>query len=255
MHALTAHPFTICSVPQNNGKNQLVFYVKQHGGLTGRLMSMAKKYPDVTIPVLMDGPYGGISAGRLEEFDKSLVIGGGAGAGLTLSMIEDYVRFSNDQKELNVVVATRDPGMRAWYLQALEDMAIRQSVQKPISGLSIFIHETHSSFSSENKQLEVEVNGDETKSQNVLSDEYNLSGSAAEISEVFGIQFFTGRPELPTIIHQVASQEGASVGVIVCGPSSMTHDVSTAASDVQGQILARKPGRARELWLHRENFS
>ncbi|KAJ5256538.1 hypothetical protein N7478_012642 [Penicillium angulare] len=267
IHALTAHPFTICSVPQENGQNTLVFYIKQHGGVTGRLMSIAKKNPDTSISVLMDGPYGGIAAGRMEEFDRSVVVGGGAGAGLTLSMIEDFVRFSSaksssssedrQEKEMNVIVATRDPGMRMWYLQALEDLAERQKVQKPVLGLSIHIHETHSSISGsvsapEKNELEVSLDGDEAKKNSVVSDECRLSGTTAEI---FGIQVFTGRPDLLSTILQIAGQEGTSVGVIVCGPASMTHDVSTAASDIQAQILARKPGSARELWLHRENFS
>ncbi|KAJ5632789.1 hypothetical protein N7490_009128 [Penicillium lividum] len=251
MHSLTAHPFTICSIPQNDSKSQLVFYIKQHGGITGRLMSIAKKNPDVQIPVLIDGPYGGIPAGRLQEFDKSLVVGGGAGAGLTLSMIEDFVRFSSaQQKEMKVIVATRDPGMRAWYTQALEDLAVRQSQQKPVAGLSIHIHETfltRSNTESDGKEVQVD--------ESVKTREVNSNECSPLASEIFGIQFFTGRPDLPNATRQMASQEGTSVGVIVCGPSSMTHDVGAASSEVQSHILAKKPGNARELWLHRENFS
>lgn len=253
MHSLTSHPFTICSVPQKNGKNQLVFYIKQHGGVTGRLMNMAKKNPEMQVPVLLDGPYGGIPAGRLQEFDKSLVIGGGAGAGLTLSMIEDFVRFSSSDKEMKVIVATRDPGMRAWYLQALEDLATRQSQQKPVAGLSVHIHETFSTqltqptTDSDGKEAHV---GESGEMQKVHSNECNPL-----TSEMFGVQLFTGRPDLPNATRQLASQEGTSVGVIVCGPSSMTHDVGTASSEVQSHILAKRSGSARELWLHRENFS
>lgn len=252
-HALTAHPFTICSVPQPGRKNTLVFYVKARGGLTGRLMAMARKNPDVQIPVLMDGPYGGIPAGKLDDFDRSLIIGGGVGAGLTLSMVEDFIRFSNPQEEkrqLNVVVATRDPGMRAWYTRALEDIAERQGRDSLIPGISIHIHETFAGRAGlENGSKEVEVEG-ETKTQSVESQECKQL-----TTEIFGIQFFTGRPDLPALTRQAASQDGVSVGVVVCGPSSMTHDVKYAASEVQSHILARKAGTVRELWLHTENFS
>ncbi|KAJ6032242.1 hypothetical protein N7540_002974 [Penicillium herquei] len=258
MHALTAHPFTICSVPQKDSKNlnQLVFYIKPHGGLTGRLMALARKNPDSQIPVLIDGPYGGISVGRMEKFDKRIVIGGGAGAGLTLSMIEDFVRassFTEDEKELKIIVATRDPGMRAWYLQALEDLATRQSLEKPVPGLSIQIHETCATpVGSEPKNKELEEAG--VKVQDVHSNECSTSSESLP-AELFGVQCFTGRPDLPSAIYQMASQEDKSVGVVVCGPSSMTHDVSTASAEVQSRILAKKPGNVRELWLHRENFS
>jgi NAD(P)H-flavin reductase len=252
-HALTAHPFTICSVPQPGRKNTLVFYVKARGGVTGRLMAIARKNPEVQVPVLMDGPYGGIQAGKLEDFDRNLIIGGGAGAGLTLSMVEDFIRFSGSQAEkrqLEVIVATRDPGMRSWYTRALEDIAERQSCDSLIPGLSIRIHETFNENAvSKTESDEPEVEGG-TKMQSVESKECNPL-----TSEIFGIQVFTGRPDLPAAMHQVASQEGISVGVVVCGPSSMTHDVNQAASEVQSQILTRKTKTARELWLHTESFS
>lgn len=253
MHALTAHPFTICSIPQKHGKNQLVFYVKQRGGLTGRLMGLAKKTPGVQVPVLMDGPYGGFSAGRLEEFDKGLIVGGGAGTGIALSMIEDFVRFSpfRQDKEMKVILATRDPGMKTWYIQALEDLAARQNWQKPVPGLNIHIHETCSTTptitpKTDNKEFEVEDGTEKS---------VNSKESNSMVNEIFNIQYFTGRPDLPAAIRGVAENEGCSVGLVVCGPSSMTHDVSAAASDAQSCILSSKPGFARELWLHRENFS
>lgn len=252
VHALTAHPFTICSVPQLGKQNQLVFYVKQRGGLTSRLMSLAKKNPGVQIPVFMDGPYGGIPAGQTSEFDRNLIIGGGAGAGLTLSFIEDFVRFADFQKdkEMKVIVATRDPGLRFWYTRALEDIAGRQSQQKGVPGLSVHIHETHdqhSELDSDHNEANVEEG---VKEQTVRSRECNPL-----TAEIFNIQFFTGRPDLRAITPQTAGQTGVSVGVVVCGPSSMTFDVGEAASLVQSKIVAKKAGIARELWLHTENFS
>lgn len=252
VHALTAHPFTICSVPQLGKRNQLVFYVKRRGGLTSRLMALAQKNPDAQIPVLLDGPYGGVNTpdGGTSGFDTSLIIGGGAGAGLTLSFVEDFIRFAPfQQSAMRVIVATRDPGLRVWYIQALEDIAARHSQQKAISGLSIHIHET---FTGGGAGLESDSNEvlEAGKSQNVQSRECK-----ALTAEIFGLQFFTGRPNLLSITPQTAEREGVSVGVVVCGPSSMTHDVSEAASLVQSKILAKKPGFARELWLHTENFS
>ncbi|KAJ5247797.1 hypothetical protein N7468_002780 [Penicillium chermesinum] len=254
VHALTAHPFTVCSVPQTNGENELVFYVRQRGGLTARLMGLAKKTPGAQVPVLMDGPYGGFSEGRLEEFDKSLVICGGAGAGLALSLIEEFVRCSNFRqgKEMRVILATRDPGMKAWYTHALEDLATRQSWQKSVPGLSIRIHETFSATpalapTTDNKVFEVEEG---TASKSVHSKE-----SESLVYEIFNVQFFSGRPNLPLAVQNISENAGSSIGTVVCGPASMTHDVSSAASEAQSHILSGKPGFAKELWLHRENFS
>ncbi|KAJ5698113.1 hypothetical protein N7462_000118 [Penicillium macrosclerotiorum] len=250
MHSLTAHPFTICSVPQNGHNSQLVFYVKPRGGLTGRLMNLAKKNPDVQVPVLMDGPYGGTPDGRMGQFDKGLIIGGGAGAGLTLSFIEDYIRHtgSSQMQKLRVIVSTRDPGMRAWYVQALEAMAVRQSQEKPISGLSVHIHETCAERGEQESDAErINIEG---KAESIRSKECSTS-----VTGLFNIQCFTGRADLPAAVQETTNEAGVSVGVVVCGPSSMTHDVREAASIAQSKIISKSQGGARELWLHSENFS
>ncbi|CAI7666076.1 unnamed protein product [Penicillium pancosmium] len=251
-HAFTSHPFTICSVSQKGKKNQLQFFVKCRGGMTGRLMSLALKNPDAQVPVLLDGPYGGIPQGRLVDFERNLIIGGGAGAGLTLSMVEEFVQLSHlrPKDEMKVIVATRDAGMRFWYLQALEDIAHRHSKDETIPRLSIHIHETFSEDVGREpgtEDLKLEAGA---KIQRVVSKECSQL-----TTEMFGVHFFSGRPDLPAITHQMADQEGVSVGVVVCGPSSMHHDVCEAASAEQSKIMAKKPGSARELWLHTENFS
>lgn len=249
IHSLTAHPFTICSIPQRDCQSQLVFYVKARGGLTGRLMKLARKNPHVQIPVLIDGPYGGIPATQVAQFERNIAIGGGAGAGLTLALVEDFIRFAPAQteREMKVIVATRDPGMRAWYIQALQDLAARQPQEKPITGLTIHIHETF----TEDVEQEVGTNVKlESKTESIHSKQ-----SSPSMIELFNIQLFTGRPDLPTAIRQMAGQDGVLVGVVVCGPSSMIHDVRGAASAAQREILSGKPGCARELWLHSEKFS
>lgn len=227
-----------------------MFYVKARGGLTGRLMALARKNPDVHIPVLIDGPYGGIPAGQLGQFERNVVIGGGAGAGLTLALIEEFIRFAPAQpeREMKVIVATRDPGMRAWYIQALQDLLVRHPQEKPIAGLSIHVHETFT-------ECEVPHVGAENAKIASKTESVHSRESSPSTIELFNIQLSAGRPDLPTTIQQMSNQEGASVGVIVCGPSSMIQDVREAASLAQRDILSGRSGCARELWLHSERFS
>lgn len=250
IHSVTAHPFTICSMPQRDRQNQLIFYVKERGGLTGRLMALSRKNPDIQIPVLIDGPYGGIPEGQLGQFEKNIIIGGGAGAGLTLALIEEFIRFapSQPEREMSVVVATRDPGMRAWYIQTLRDLLERHPQEKPIAGLSICIHETFAE--GKVQQVGAENVKVASKTENV-----HLKESNPSMIELFNIQLLTGRPDLQTAIQQMSKLEGVSVGVVVCGPSSMIQDVREAASVAQRDILSGKSGCARELWLHSEKFS
>ncbi|EED17376.1 ferric reductase transmembrane component, putative [Talaromyces stipitatus ATCC 10500] len=99
MHVLTAHPFTICSMPHTDPAekaSQLVFYIRPRGGDTKFLMAQAIKHPNTEIPVLMDGPYGGIPSTQLNFSDSALAVGGGAGAGFTLAVIEHILQRHAD---------------------------------------------------------------------------------------------------------------------------------------------------------------
>lgn len=103
-HALTTHPFSICSLPRvgkdNIGVNELVFYVRPHGGITKRLHEFAKASPGETLPVLLDGPYGGMDAAAFESFDRFLVIAGGSGGGTILPILETLARRVPQEKAL-----------------------------------------------------------------------------------------------------------------------------------------------------------
>lgn len=215
-------------------------------------MKMAQKSPGIKIPVLLDGPYGGIPDNYLSQFNKNLIIGGGAGAGFTLSMLENFVHlssFENYNAEMKLVVATRDPGMRAWFTQAVEDIAVRHSRSGVIPGLSIHIHETHGEHGSETAL-------DTVIQQHKLDEKtQETAQERSTVAEMFGIRFFAGRPDLPGLTREFASQNGASVAVVVCGPASMNHDVSEAAAAAQYRILGKEAGFAREVWLHTESFS
>ena len=145
LHSFTAHPFSICSLPaspRENRPSELVFYIRPRGGFTSRLANIAGKQPNISLPVLLDGPYGGVNALTLTKFDMALVIAGGSGAGYTLPLIEDIARrfeeqydtVSDREKEvsvrprktvLQVVVATRDHPTRQWYLEAVDELLSR----------------------------------------------------------------------------------------------------------------------------------
>ena len=68
VHSLTAHPFTISSLPKRDGlasakdAHEMVFYVHPRGGYTGRLAALAKQKPNCNVRLSLDGPYGGFTA-------------------------------------------------------------------------------------------------------------------------------------------------------------------------------------------------
>src|ERR1700761_2927581 len=86
LQAISAHPFTICSSPsiQPNEQSELVFYIRHQRGFTAKLYQYSLENPGASVPVLVDGPYGGINPQKYDDGDHLLVIAGGSGAGWCL---------------------------------------------------------------------------------------------------------------------------------------------------------------------------
>lgn len=244
---------------------EMVFFLQPRGGLTRRLAAAATKQPDVGIKVLMEGPYGGMPERWYEGFDRTLIVAGGSGCGFTLALVEDWIRRkrlldSGFNKQLEVVLATRDPEMRIWYMEELQRIvkAPYLSSLTEIKGLSIRFHETH--LTSDPDVQSPAPNGlssdDEEKNAGKEATEITPRDDASSTTDtLFGIKFFQGRPDVGEAVTRCANQSGATVGVSVCGPSSMLHDVNKAAADAQRRIASGDKTAAAELLLHTESFS
>ncbi|DAA75331.1 TPA_exp: putative Ferric-chelate reductase [Trichophyton benhamiae CBS 112371] len=117
-HCLTAHPFTIASLPQeesSNKTNEMTVYAKPYEGLTKSLQNAARDVSSLNLRVLIEGPYGGVSSGSMARFDSILIITGGSGAAFSFPVVEDVLRTcatadSADQvhgKTLKIIYAAR----------------------------------------------------------------------------------------------------------------------------------------------------
>ena len=95
IHALSSHPFTICSLPSMSQEkpSELTFYIRHQGGLTARLYNYAMTHPGVQVPVFVDGPYGGIDNQKFFGSDRLVVVAGGSGAGWMLPFVEQFLRY------------------------------------------------------------------------------------------------------------------------------------------------------------------
>ena len=181
LSALSSHPFTICSLPSETSmESELVFYVRHRGGFTARLYEHAKKLPGVKVPVLVDGPYGGIDRRKIDSSDRLIVIAGGAGAGWLLPFVETWLRESrapmepyldhpsvekvqHDQhslpdtsrpteslrawtrgpRSLRLILATRESTTRSWFLSTVYVLMSKYRAQEgKDSNIAIEIHLT-----------------------------------------------------------------------------------------------------------------
>lgn len=258
-HAFTAHPFTICSMPDSDkliGEPQSVmtFYIKPQGGLTGRLAAAAvKARGSITVPVLLEGSYGGVHGRPLSEYERSLVIACGSGAGFSLPFVMEQIlaaaRTAQTEgvktapKKMTVVIATRDAETTQWYEAAIAEYLHTQMLELPSGLLDIVVYLTG-------------------EAGNAKADSKRMSGSDDDKIEPvnthtpvkdLNITVLTGRPDLAKMVREVTMESNASVGIAVCGPESVLQAVRGEAAEAELRILKSGFG-AKEVYLYSEVF-
>lgn len=283
--AFSSHPFTICSLPSTRPKekSELVFYIRHQRGLTEKLYNHALKQPGASVPVHVDGPYGGINMQKYTQGDRLLVVAGGSGAGWILPFIELFHRWNStaaneehgkgtetEDKEtqpngghrerslsgplsLRVILATRDTSTRTWFLRTVGELLSKYSTP-------------HSSFDID---VQVYLTGEAERDAHMPKtvDNATILGASASSSENIDVKAegqqatvpgneLCGRPELPLIVHEEgtrAAEAGQSLSVFVCGPPTMQNDVRNAVAEENLNIL--KGSKSGGVYLHSEHFS
>lgn len=292
MKAISAHPFTICSLPSTNAseKNELVFYIRHQRGFTKTLYEFALMNPGVEAGVLVDGPYGGVNMQKYYDGDHSLVVAGGSGAGWVLPFVERFVKdqasntTSVDEEKaldiategkqslavvqrqdgpmsLRVILATRDISSRFWFLRTVSELLAKYPTATSTEDINIQVfltgQATHQVDLSSSKKEDL---GKTTSSSGSISSADKIAipttqDASPEWTNVPGKEF-EDRPQLAQIIHEEGSklaQEGRSMGVFVCGPETMQNDVRNAVAAENLQIV--KGTKKGGVYLYSEHFS
>ncbi|KAF5687135.1 ferric cupric reductase transmembrane component 7 [Fusarium circinatum] len=242
--ALSAHPFTICSLPATSADDQsfLVFYLKKQRGFTSKLYEYALQNPGAQVSVLVDGPYGGINTQRFVNNNQLVVIAGGSGAGWTLPFIEQYTATQTGQGDkdckdsrregspfssLRVILANRDVESCSWYRQIVSETLLKYS-DKMVSGLQVQIHRTSGGIAESS-----------LPSNSSLIPGNKEQGNERAIESLISFDELHGRPDLPGILKELASGMTStdSLGVYVCGPDTMQNDARNAVASLNLDIL------------------
>ncbi|KAI5782687.1 ferric reductase [Geopyxis carbonaria] len=223
-HSATSHPFTICSLPAPTsskepgaGPSELKFYIRPHGGLTGRLGTVAEGRPGSAMPVTLEGPYGGLTK-DLGKFERVLVVAGGSGASLIVPVLESV----GGRVPVHVIWCVKTSAALSW----------------PSAD---FLR-----LSSATTTVSVYITGGQ------LNTEKNI----AAMSATPGVDVnATGcRPDLAALIRTEAAAV-KSMALAACGPASLLFDVQNAAAGLQLRILAGTAGPLEEVYLHAEHFA
>ena len=291
LQAFSSHPFTICSLPaiEEKEKSELVFYIRHSHGLTQKLYDYAQKHPGSAVPVLVDGPYGGINMQRFNEAERLLVVAGGSGAGWILSFLELFCRqrsaaTHNDTateahgesaqveratisphqyRSLRIVLATRDIASRTWFLSTVNKLLARCLTTLESLDVSIEVHVTGEA------ERPTSVANLGVESKEAPDPEISTKPSSSSSSSFGNIDFapkseiqaapskeLSGRPDLPSLIRkegEAAAESGSALSVYVCGPGEMLNDVRNAVARENLGIV--RGGRGGSVYLHSEHFS
>lgn len=237
------------------------------------------------VPVLVDGPYGGINNHKYFSSDRLVVIAGGSGAGWLLPLVEQFLRYrsmkacqavstdnhqeegitgevSNQQRQheprsLRVILATRDIATRTWLHKTINDLASEHKLPSLPSDLSVEVHLTGEAERIVQPPTESAL--DTGTSGSSSSEDIGMKKEAGhQHTNIHDVpeEEVRGRPDLPSIIHEeaaAASSTKQTVGVFVCGPLTMQNDVRNAVAKENLRIF--KGARSGGMYLHLEHFS
>lgn len=265
--------------------SELVFYIRHQRGFTGILHQHALHHSDILVPVLVDGPYGGIDLQAYNESDHLLVIAGGSGAGWLLPFIEQFLRYNlvsadeahgqvvhTDEKEttlvkdsrrrsksgplsLRVILATRDVSSRIWFLRTVNELLSKSSAIDLSSKIHVQVYLTGEA--AQNVDSSQNVPEHMTRSKESTSSAENAINISEEGNKAtMPGKEFEGRPQLPLIIQEKAAkvaEAGESLGVFVCGPTTLQNDVRNAVAEENLKKI--KGSKAGGVYLHSEHFS
>jgi predicted ferric reductase len=285
LQAMSTHPFTVCSSPSSdpNVQSELVFYIRHQGGFTKKLYQHALDHPGVSVPVLVDGPYGGVNTSRLDTADHYLLIAGGSGAGWCLPFIEHFIHLSTasiDEEDaystqaskegefrehtgarrksakhisMRVILATRDTASRLWFERTVDALLKRSGISNTSSFLCVQVYLTGEA--AEKADLSSR-NVDTMNAQDSSTSQEEIVYPAKGMEIPVPGKEYEGRPNLPVIVIEEASRAAAgreSLAVYVCGPTTMQNDVRNAVAMENLDIV--RGARLGGVYLHTEHFS
>lgn len=287
LHGFTAHPFTVCSLPDSDKligepRSVMTFYVKPCGGFTGRLASQAAKSGggSLTVPVLLEGAYGGVHGRPMTEYDRALVVACGSGVGFSLPFAMQWIQKAAvrsrrvgtkddsvkevaaaaatlHNKKMTVLIATRDERVVEWYEAALNEFCRVQRLEMPTAAvLEVLVHLTGTSGDLDGKKSgsgrpssSDKEKGGGSSSPVVVEAAAAATGSA----DIFTVR--SGRPQIRETVRAVTMENHASVGLAVCGPNEVLQAVRDEAAEAELRILNNGGvGGPQEVYLYSEVF-
>ncbi|SJX66159.1 related to ferric reductase [Sporisorium reilianum f. sp. reilianum] len=266
---LSAHPFTIVSMPSADDQQLLstvVLMARARKGLTKRLYDEASrlqlqqvthKGSGLGLSALLDGPYG--QDASVSSYDRAVLLAGGSGITFVLASLLElswlWQKKAATTRRVHLVWSIREPHSLEWVRQHLVTIA----ALAPPGALQISFYISSADVVAHDLGLPTSWDvqwGMHPDAASVVSD---LVQQAASIS--------TQQPQPQTAdVEKAAStslsstaserveRRAKSAAAVVCGPSGMVRDASNAVAALQRDILRGKLGGLDDIALITEHF-
>ncbi|WVQ84201.1 hypothetical protein IAT38_006352 [Cryptococcus sp. DSM 104549] len=256
-----SHPFTIASpsppAAAKDSINSLTLLISTRSGLTSRLARKCASNPLRSVPVVLQGPYGGMTE-RLERFDRVLVIAGGVGAAFGWGIASQVGRRKG---MVRMLWSVRSLECLEWFDG--DNSLDRSNLIVHITGNTLLSSTPPTHLTTENKiqsapsssSSSIHAETPMTEAPSCCAEKAMLVAREPTEEEQGEATIVPGRCNLPQAVREYASDmaPGEKLAVIVCGPNSMLADVANAVSSLQYDIL-RGRRTLGEVWMHKERF-
>ncbi|TGJ81668.1 hypothetical protein E0Z10_g7105 [Xylaria hypoxylon] len=258
IRAFETHPFTIVAA------DPMELIINTYSGFTRDLHQYANKNPGGSLKVSAEGPYGTFPDPM--EYDKVVLVAGGAGATFTIGLAADMIRrLSPDStKQIEFIWATRNRDNITWFTQHLNHLVTHECAPK--IGLKVHLTKAKMTESTETAStpiphspsqistiadstpgsvLEMGIETPRLSAQTsspALHERYmeKVDTERAEstdeiISSINGlnIPIIYGRPDVEALVREAIRSMGKDQRILVaaCGPTVLVNTVrNTTAS-------------------------
>ena len=253
----TKNPFTIASLPLEDGKLRLIARV-----LDGNTASLAKKAGSgrsALVPLTIEGPYGLTThSSSLLGYSRVLFVAGGVGATFVMplyrSLLRDLSPSAGSRRRQNVkfVWVVREAEETRWAIPA-DEKAEAGEIRGIVERLDVYVTRgsggavvdegDDSSEKAEAERLDDDAEGVEM--QHLLPAGSGDAASSAPQDNKLAVKH--GRPDIRDMVKQTfaGTAEKDKVAIFVCGPKGMARDVR----DEVGRWIEK-----REVWFWSEGF-
>jgi len=237
------HPFTVASasgfVPGGNQKKDMTFLIHPYEGITKRLHDLSERSPSTTLPVVVDGPYGGHNEDFANRFESLVLVAGGCGIGGVLALFETLGpeagsagRGLQHVELIWIVVAREHIDWAGSTINRVKEHAAKGAV-----GVNIYV----AGESESGSRTDVEAPATSERDGNTSGSEkgiFRADSAVAIIQEqtTRGVRRNPdGSPVLAELIPLVL--KGKRNCVVVCGPDGLLNDAANAVALCQEKVL------------------